>query len=136
MKWVVKDEDFDSEATFKVSPEEVSFVSKVPLTKLRINCEGTMVAIGGSDGTVGVYETKRLRKFRGYASHDLPVTGLAFAPPLAAGAAQCLELVLSCSADNKLASLKIRKPNSFVFWVFLVVMSLVAIVAYFNLIVI
>ena len=136
VKWVIKDENFDSDATFKVSPEEVALVSKAPLTKLRISHDGGLIATGGSDGTVSIFQADKLKKHRSYLSHDLPVTGLSFAPLPVAQAARCLELVVSCSADNKLAALKMRRPNPFVFWMILVMLVTVALYAYFNILII
>ncbi|KAJ1430816.1 WD40-repeat-containing domain protein [Ochromonadaceae sp. CCMP2298] len=78
-------------------------VSAVPCTLLKMESEGSYVAVGGSDGTVAVFDTKTLRALsRRREAHDLPVTGLDFAPPALALSLGLQAVVVSCSADRKL----------------------------------
>jgi WD40 repeat protein len=81
---------------------------KVPSTRLKDSESGDFLAVGGSDGSVNVFKTGKLEKVSSQVCHDLPVTGLGFAPH---GFAYPLvgtpELVVSCSADNKVAALKV-----------------------------
>ena len=83
---------------------------RVPSTRLKASDSGEYLAVGGSDGSVTVFRTdgSRLERVSCDICHDLPVTGLGFAPQ---GAAYSLvgapEMVVSCSADNKIAAIKL-----------------------------
>jgi WD40 repeat protein len=82
----------------------------VPSTRLKSSDSGEYLAVGGSDGSVTVFRTEnnKLERISTEVCHDLPVTGLSFAPQ---GSAYALvgapELVVSCSADNKVAAIKL-----------------------------
>ena len=82
---------------------------RVPSTRLKASDSGEYLAVGGSDGSVNVFRTgSKFEKVSCDICHDLPVTGLGFAPQ---GSAYSLvgapEMVVSCSADNKIAAIKL-----------------------------
>jgi WD40 repeat protein len=55
-------------------------VHKVPSTRLAMSEDGKYLAIGASDGSVSVVEVEKLKEVKKVSCHDLPVTGLGFAP--------------------------------------------------------
>jgi hypothetical protein len=70
-----------SKTALKVVPLCVGLASSVPCTRLRIDETGTYLAVGASDGVVAVLGANDLRTVASYPCHDLPVTGMWFAPP-------------------------------------------------------
>lgn len=83
--------------TLELVPALVKTAAPVPTTRLRISDTGTYLAVGASDGSVTVFYAENLgkvwivdwiivlyrvsiSKVQGWSQHDLPVTGLSFAP--------------------------------------------------------
>jgi WD40 repeat protein len=132
VKWLIKDDNYEKDATFKVTPEEVIAAGKVPLTKLRINSRGDVLATGGSDGLISVYNAVKCKKIRVFPNHDLPVTGMAFAPDFVAAGAKATDLLVSCSADNKLATVKLQKSSAVMVWALVLVLVLLALYLYIH----
>ena len=92
----------------RVVPTKALYISKTPATRLAISHDGLFVAVGCSDGTVHVLRTHTsLAKYSYFTCHDLPVTGLAFAPTKLATKAGAVALVSSGSADNRFAVMPI-----------------------------
>jgi hypothetical protein len=91
-----------------VIPADFTVACKTPSTRLKDSESGEFLAVGGADGTVNVFKTGSLEKVSSHICHDFPVTGLGFAPH---GYAYPLvgtpELLVSCSADNKVAAVKV-----------------------------
>lgn len=86
-------------------------VAKVPCTRLRISGDGQYLAVGCSDGSVTVWSTSTLSQVQRFAHHDLPVTGLSFAPHRVLASERgerTLALLASCSADNKMVVMHLR----------------------------
>lgn len=86
-------------------------VAKVPCTRLRISGDGQYLAVGCSDGSVTVWSTSSLSQVQRFAHHDLPVTGLSFAPHRVLASERgerTLALLASCSADNKMVVMHLR----------------------------
>lgn len=98
-------------------------VSKFPCTKLRKSDLGDFMAIGSSDGVVTVFD-EHLQKVQSFNCHDLPVTGLGFAPTLSMEASDYSICVASCSADNKL-NIMLLGGNSVLFFTLVVIFSLI-----------
>lgn len=80
----------------------------MPCTKLAINDTSEYIAIGSADGSVFVYSLKSLFLMFSKLIHDLPVTGLSFAPSKIAERNNCAVVLQSCSADYALATYKIE----------------------------
>lgn len=59
-------------------------IGKVPCTKLCQSLDGQYLAVGGSDGRVTVVDSDSLAEVQSFEAHDLPVTGLCFAPSVVA----------------------------------------------------
>jgi WD40 repeat protein len=55
-------------------------IHKIPSTRLRESEDGVYLAVGGADGTVAVVTSEDFREVHRVSCHDLPVTGLGFAP--------------------------------------------------------
>jgi hypothetical protein len=129
-----------SKTALKVVPLCVGLASSVPCTRLRIDETGTYLAVGASDGVVAVLGANDLRTVASYPCHDLPVTGMWFAPPALAhtlgkeldhSAVFCMDLnsyfnadlicicfslgmktiITTCSADRKLSVVKVGGEN-------------------------
>jgi len=90
-----------------VSVSRTMLVVKVPSTRLKISEGGDYLAVGGSDGSVTVIDVEGFQTVSTAMCHDLPVTGLGFAPKSTAKLAGTQELLASCSADNKLVTIKV-----------------------------
>jgi len=99
IKWVLSKND---SGVLTVYPLVVVAASKVPSTRLKINAAGNLLALGTSDGSVHFFKTKTMKKVSSTTQHDLPVTGLGFAPDREDG------LAVSCSADNKMSSMYMK----------------------------
>ena len=63
-----------------VSVSRTMLVVKVPSTRLKISEGGDYLAVGGSDGSVTVIDVEGFQTVSTAMCHDLPVTGLGFAP--------------------------------------------------------
>jgi hypothetical protein len=100
-------EDVPLRTAVNVSVSRTMMVVKVPSTRLKICDSGTFLAVGGSDGTVAVIDVETFQIVSTTQCHDLPVTGLGFAPTSTAKRVGAQELLASCSADNKLVSIKV-----------------------------
>lgn len=90
-------------------------VAKVPCTRLRISGDGQYLAVGCSDGSVTLWSTSSLSQVQRFAHHDLPVTGLSFAPHRVLASERgerTLALLASCSADNKMVVMHLRSKCS------------------------
>jgi hypothetical protein len=61
-------------------PSKKKEVHKVPSTRLAISEDGEYLAVGASDGSIVVTKSENLQPVKRLAKHDLPVTGLGFAP--------------------------------------------------------
>lgn len=86
-------------------------VASVPCTRLRISADGQYLAVGCSDGSVTIVSAGSLSAIQKYAHHDLPVTGLTFAPQrvlLSERGERTQALLASCSADNKLVIMRVQ----------------------------
>jgi hypothetical protein len=92
----------------KVIPAQAVYVTKTPATRLTISSDGLFIAVGCSDGTVHIYRVATtLSKYSHFMCHDLPVTGLAFAPSTVAAKAGAVAMITSGSADNRFAVMPI-----------------------------
>lgn len=96
--------DPKTEVKVIVTPNKVLHVSKTPATRLAISGDGLFLAVGCADGTIHVFRTHTsLVRYTYFTCHDMPVTGLAFAPSHLATRAGAVALVASGSADNRFA---------------------------------
>lgn len=114
-------------------PSKVVVVAKVPSTKLRLSDDGKYIAVGTSSGEVVVLDSESMNKLKVMQCHDLPVTGLGFAPyPIIHGSGYTAVLT-SCSADNKMITIPIGGYSLF-FIVFYVLLSasFVFVLVYFS----
>lgn len=94
-------------------------VAKVPCTRLRISDDGQYLAVGCSDGSVSICSTRSLSQIKRFAHHDLPVTGLDFAPHrvvMSERGDRTLALLASCSADNKMVVMRLQSKLLIVLW--------------------
>ncbi|CAN0085819.1 unnamed protein product, partial [Phaeothamnion confervicola] len=100
------------------APLRAACVSEHPATTMAVRADGARIAVGNVEGVVGVFELPSLRRVKLYRAHDLPVTGMAFAPPPllrgtgATGAREAASAAVSggydllcCSADYKVSLL-------------------------------
>mmetsp|Transcript_30612 Transcript_30612/g.33447 ORF Transcript_30612/g.33447 Transcript_30612/m.33447 type:complete len:428 (-) Transcript_30612:87-1370(-) len=83
-------------------------VHKVPSTRLAMSEDGKYLAIGASDGSVSVVEVEKLKEVKKVSCHDLPVTGLGFAPQHLTKEKELDFFIATCSADNKLNLIKVK----------------------------
>ncbi|CAM9104429.1 unnamed protein product [Pylaiella littoralis] len=116
----------------KVKPVKVSLVSPHPATSLSVREDGARLAVGNVEGTVLVYRLPGFAKVKEHPAHDLPVTGLAFAPQQAGAALGGYDL-LAGSADYKITLFKSQgegADSTRVWVVVLVVAFLWSIVAF------
>ncbi len=88
-------------------------IHKVPSTRLDMSENGKYIAVGASDGSVAVVTTEKLSEVKRVVCHDLPVTGLGFAPQHITAEKELLFMLGSCSADNKLNIIKLKAYSSF-----------------------
>jgi len=113
IKWDFKEgrssptKDEKSHMVVEAVPSKVVVVAKVPSTKLRLSEDGLYIAVGTSNGEVVVFSTETMAKVKSLQCHDLPVTGLGFAPfPVVHSSGYAANLT-SCSADNKMVTIPI-----------------------------
>jgi ABC-type multidrug transport system fused ATPase/permease subunit len=100
-------------------------IHQIPSTRLRESEDGAFLAVGGADGTVAVVTSEDFQEVHRVTCHDLPVTGLGFAPfDITKEKGQLLfikctflisllflelkVLLATCSADNKLNFIKVK----------------------------
>ena len=98
--------DTNDELKLKLLPIAALQISKVPCTRLCISSSGRVAAIGSSDGSIILVHNVNeeiLALGQVHACHQLPVTGITFAPPLIRNKTRYCEMVISCSADLTLA---------------------------------
>jgi len=112
-----------------VSVSRTREISKVPSTRLKLSEEGTYIAVGASDGSVTVVEVEGFQTVSKATCHDLPVTGLGFAPESTAMRAGLQAIIVTCSADNRMAMIKIDRGLSPFTKVIFIVLSLLCIAA-------
>ena len=111
--------------------------NKVPSTRLRVNMAANALAVGGSDGTVTLFDLDTLKRRSSKQCHDMPVTGLTFCPiTLSENEAEQSKtiFIVSCSADYSLASLNLSPSTSWVNLIFrftFVVIVLAALYAFY-----
>ena len=96
----------------------------------------THLAVGLSDGGVGVFRQEDLTKVYTASPHSLPVTGLAFPPvEVMANSADREEklqtMVVSCSADYTIALIDFAPSgaNSALLWIVLIILVMAVLVA-------
>lgn len=133
VKWLIDDSTYEAEAVFKISPVAVILASKAPVIKLRISETGNYLATGGSDGRITLFDAEKAKLLQSFPQHDLPVTGLAFAPKAILESSfneNCHAILVSCSADNKLSTVFIRKPSWWPLLAFLVLFLVAALYLY------
>ena len=132
VKWDIIEKDSNKEPTKEEITKlqhlhavavRMATVSKFPCTKLRKSDMGDFLAIGSSDGIVSVYD-EHMQKIESFSCHDLPVTGLGFAPALSMEASDYSICVASCSADNKL-NVILLGGNSILFSSLVAIFSLI-----------
>jgi WD40 repeat protein len=73
-----------------------------------MSSNGLYLAIGSSDGSVTIVTSDTLTKLQSFQQHDLPVTGLSFAPSSVQTSPKVLAVLASCSADNKLVIMAVK----------------------------
>jgi WD40 repeat protein len=97
--------------------------SKDPSTRLVLIDSGEKLAIGGSNGHVTLFDSKSLSKVFSLVAHDdYPVTGLAFAPASVASADGMNCFLITCSVDNRMATIISRKLSVLVLLAVLLVL--------------
>jgi WD40 repeat protein len=133
IKWLIDNDNENKDSTFKVIPLGVIAGGKVPLTKLRISSSGLYVATGGSDGLITIYDVLKAKKMIAFPNHDLPVTGMSFAPTSIISAFKCNDVLVSCSADNRLATVRLQNPSTIFIWIVLMIVVIIMIYVYTNL---
>jgi hypothetical protein len=112
VKWKLSATSLDSnyysgdDFRLKLSPIAAIQVSKVPCTRLCISSSGQVAAVGSSDGSIilvhNIHEEKMILG-KVFECHQLPVTGITFAPSCIRSKTHYDEMILSCSADYTLA---------------------------------
>jgi WD40 repeat protein len=119
----------------KFAAEVAVLCNKVPSTRLRVNAASNTLAVGGSDGTVTLFDLDTLKRRSCKQCHEMPVTGLSFCPVRLSesGIDQPDTIfIVSCSADYSLASMNLA-PRADWFTLLvritLVVMAIVALYA-------
>mmetsp|Transcript_9078 Transcript_9078/g.15051 ORF Transcript_9078/g.15051 Transcript_9078/m.15051 type:complete len:494 (+) Transcript_9078:43-1524(+) len=95
-------------AALECIPVKMVVAAPVPCTSLQLDLTGDFLAVGSSEGRVVCFSTQHhLRQLASFACHDLPVTGMGFAPPNLAHSLGMKAVITTCSADRKLAVLKV-----------------------------
>jgi hypothetical protein len=89
----------------RAAQEAMQTVCNAPAKRLAVSATGLFVACGCSDGAAVVVNALSMRKYGRYLCHDLPVTGLAFAPDSVAAAQDVPAVLTSVSADCRIASI-------------------------------
>lgn len=100
------------------TPKKKIEVVKSPSIRLSISDDGKFLAIGSSNCSVAVLDATTLKKIRSFMHHDLPVTGLSFAPAHLVVKEGLQAMLASCSADNKLVIMRIQSRLLFHFIMF------------------
>lgn len=95
--------------TVSAKPLDVLAVAKVPCTRLCSSALHKRLAVGASDGSITVvsYDGPKFVKTLVQPCHELPVTGLSFAPTEALSHTKFDDIVVSCSADYALSMIPI-----------------------------
>jgi WD40 repeat protein len=87
--------------------------SPVPISAMSLSSDAGLLALGGVDGTVTLYDTEKWKVMRKYTEiHDLPVTCIAarpYAVPLQGEEDGIRMHAISASADSQLALLTLQK---------------------------
>jgi WD40 repeat protein len=87
--------------------------SPVPISAMSLSSDAGLLALGGVDGTVTLYDTEKWKVMRKFAEiHDLPVTCIAarpYAMPLQGEEDGIRMHAISASADSQLALLTLQK---------------------------
>lgn len=99
-------------------------VSSVPCTRLCRSDSGRYIAVGCSDGAVVMMDADAHLAVvsRSRVLHDLPVTGMSFLP----SPTDDVEVILSCSADNKLIVHSVGSKMQQLLIVLLIILLLLA----------
>lgn len=120
------DESFAVSVTAK--PQDVLIVAKVPCTRLCGSSQHKRLAIGASDGSIIVinYDGIKLVKTLVQPCHELPVTGLSFAPIEAILHTKYDDIVISCSADYALCMIPVHGKSHVLFRLLFVLLSILA----------
>jgi len=119
-----------ADKTLSYSPQRAVVASKDPSTRLVLIDSGEKIAIGGSNGQVAVFDATTLSKVFSLVAHDdYPVTGLAFAPASIASADGMSCFLVTCSVDNRMATIISRKISMLL--VILALLIGLAVIAYF-----
>jgi hypothetical protein len=111
--------------TVKGSVETAVHVCAAPAIRLAVSGSGLFIAVGASDGACYVYSAPSMRKYGRYLCHDLPVTGLVFAPESVAIQHAVPEVLSSCSADNRLAIIPLGGASPWLEKISMVIMTLI-----------
>jgi len=93
--------------------EGVQTVCNAPAKRLAVSATGLFVACGCSDGAAVVISALTMRKYGRYLCHDLPVTGLAFAPDSVAALQDVPALLTTVSADCRIAAIPLGGVSPF-----------------------
>jgi WD40 repeat protein len=111
IKWELEQQG-DKKKELVAVPYKYVQASKIPSTRLKLNDTGTLLALGTAEGEVVIFNADNLTKVSTKVCHDLPVTGMGFAPSQLAVDIGKRALVVSCSADRLMATLQIADPMS------------------------
>lgn len=114
IKWKLEQTGTEKKKKLEAIPEKYVLATKIPSTRLKINDSGSLLALGTAEGQVVIFSTENLSKISTKVCHDLPVTGMGFAPSQLAADIGKRGLVVSCSADRLMATLQIADPISMV----------------------
>jgi WD40 repeat protein len=91
-------------------PNKTVIANKDPSTCLVMSDNGEFLAVGCSNGFVTVLRTDALSKVISRACHDdYPVTGVVFASSVVTKAENSNCYFLTCSVDNRMATVILRK---------------------------
>lgn len=92
------------------SAQHTIIASKEPSSRLVMSDSGEFVACGCSNGFVSTFRSDTLVKTFSLCCHDdYPVTGLTFAPTAVAAAEGVISLLVTCSVDNRMTVVTMRK---------------------------
>lgn len=87
--------------------------SPVPISAMSLSADGGMLALGGVDGTIALWNTETLKVLKKFPQvHELPVTCIAARPystPLQGDEEGIVVHALSASADSKFALLTLQR---------------------------
>jgi len=93
--------------------EAAQTVCNAPAKRLAVSATGLFVACGCSDGAAVVVNALTMRRYGRYLCHDLPVTGLAFAPDSVAAVQDVPALLTTVSADCRIAAIPLGGVSLF-----------------------